>query len=62
MSLSVSLAMQEDLVRHLAGSIDVFNYEWNQGITSETRVVECKAVLKQTRTSLLSQKADLRLS
>jgi hypothetical protein len=33
-------------------AIDVYNYEWNQEITSETRVAEWKAVLAQTRKSL----------
>jgi hypothetical protein len=33
-------------------AIDVYNYEWNQEITSETIVNEWKAVLAQTRKSL----------
>jgi hypothetical protein len=32
-------------------AIDVYNYEWNQEITSETIVDEWKAVLAQTRKS-----------
>jgi len=36
-------------------AIDVYNYEWNQEITSETIVDEWKAVLAHTRKSLYNQ-------
>jgi hypothetical protein len=51
--LDASVEMAVLLMCHTSRlAIDVYNYEWNQGVTRETRVAEWKAVLTQTRKSL----------